>query len=218
MAERYALDPMTHHMESGIKRASDLEKVKQMLASTFSAAPSLATSRDYPILVAASGRAERRALAEIEQKHVDAHIFNCVPPGERTLQLSNMLFKLLSRQGARYHDLLTLHLGANFAVFLLLTDPARAVARLEAICPEARGAYVSGFIAYYGGLSVDRLTTPQALGELQLIALFLELSTLQLENGNAGIKHAISVLATHTKLPPSIRLALTVSFLNVVGC
>ena len=192
------MDPMLHHMHAAIQRAGDEWKVEQGAKASTASADSINASRSWPLLVAASGEAELTALREIREKH-EASRFNCLKPGTRTLLLSNRLFKLLTRQGSRFYWLLTRHGHCPFLIFGLLLDPQGTKAKLKATCRAAMDEYTRSFLDYY---TFERCTCKEALAELTLLNVMVELSTLALENGNAGIRHSISVMSTHVKLPP----------------
>ena len=78
LSEKYAMEPMQHHMHGGLLRAGDRWKVKQTRDSIKSKSATLAASRDWPLIVAARCDREVKALEEIKEKHEGAHCFDCV--------------------------------------------------------------------------------------------------------------------------------------------
>ena len=199
------MDPMHHHMHGCIKRASEEYKIlEDEKAGKNIHATTIMEARAWPLLVAAKCEKEEEALREIEDKHEDARRFDSLLPVQRTLQVQNRLFKLLSRQGVRYTELLTRHKQCPFVLFLLLVDVVVALERLHGLCPEQLDEYSKGFLAYYGW---DGISKPDALAELTIIAILVMLSTLPLENGNAGIRHALTVMSTHVRLPEVARVS-----------
>jgi len=201
----FCQEPMDRHQKGGIGRAGDHYAVLQASeAAKRDDATTLANCREWPLILAATMDAEQKAMDGIAARHDLAHRFNCVLPCDRTLKLSTLMFKLLSRQACRFHELRTRHLGFPFVLWLLLKRPEEAMTRIRRSCRLARGDYGNAFIDHYG---LDHLTGPDALAELTLIATLVKLSTVVLENGNGGIKHALDVMSTHTVLPPLERIS-----------
>ena len=195
---------MHHHMHAAIKRAGDEWKVMQGSMAHKSSASTLYAAREWPLKVAASGEAERQALREIKERRDGAGCFDSIPVGQRTLKLSNRLFKQLSRQATRMKELLTRHENCPFLIFRLLSEPEGTIAKLRTMCRGRLDDYTQAFLDYY---TLDGCTTREALGELTIIMIMAQLSTLALENGNAGITHAISVMSAHVRLPPIGRIS-----------
>eukprot|EP00959_Pyramimonas_sp_CCMP1952_P115809 2421449-Pyramimonas_sp.AAC.1 len=65
----------------------------------------VARVREWPLVVAALGALESRAFHDTSAKHDDAAAFDSLQPSQMTLSLSDMIFKILSRQGALFSDL-----------------------------------------------------------------------------------------------------------------
>ena len=205
MAYRFAMDPMKHHMHAGLKRAGDHFKVMATLEAV-KAGPAvpLALAREWPLVLAAKRVLETTALEEIAKKHDDASRFDCILPEFRTLQFSNTLNRLLTRQGCRFHELLSQHGEFPIILWRILVDPEEAVPYILSLCEHKRDAYSQDFIKYYTPKGLD---CKEAKGELTIIAILVQLSTVSLENGNAGIKHALTVLSTHVVLPSLDRIS-----------
>lgn len=199
------MDPMLRHLKRQLLRNGDHWKIAESLkACNSDAAASIATARDWPLVLAATGSLEREALNAIEQKHDTAGRFDCISPSQKTVALNNSLFKMLSRQGARMYELLARHEGFPYIMWLLLVDPEKAMAIIRRTCATERGAYANAFIAHYG---LENLTSPHALAELTLIMQVVQLSTVMLENGNAGLKHSLDIMSCHVRLPTLGRLS-----------
>ena len=189
---------MHHHMHGLIKHAGDEWRLLEDSKATKISKDTLAETRQWPLLIAASCASELKALDEIRQRHVDAAPFENATAGKRTLQLSNRLFKLLSRQGARYQELLAKHRRCPFLVFDLLNDAEATKEKLRKKCDASLDPYTRSFLAHYG---IDSCDSPDARAELTLIAVLAQVNTLPLENGNAGIRHIIDIMSTHVVLP-----------------
>ena len=100
------------HMHDELVKAGGHAKLKQTREGMFAprrGATSLAQARLYPLVTAASGDAETAALRRISELHDQATIMNCCPTVDRALRMSNLIFKLLSRQGCRFTELYEMH-------------------------------------------------------------------------------------------------------------
>ena len=198
------MEPMRHHMHGGLLRSADTWNVLQHLRATSSEGATIVTCREWPLLTAASGVRERKALEEIKDLHSTAQRMDCLLPVQRTLRLSNMLYKMLSRQGARFHQLLVNHCLLPFILFMLLVDPAVTIAAIRTTCASARDTYSQSYIDYYG---MENPLDPKGLAELTLIVILIVCSTVRLENGNAGIKHCLSTMSNHVTVPKLARIS-----------
>ena len=159
-------------MHAQIKRAGDEWTLRQDSTATAGvAAATLVEAREWPLLIAASGKQELTALKEIHEKHDYAAHLDCLAPGTRTLRVSNRVFKLLSRQGARYQELLSKHQRCPFLIFNLLNDPADTVAKLKKACGPSLDEYTKGFLSFHGG--VEKCNSGDARAELLLIAILV---------------------------------------------
>jgi len=204
VAMRLGMTPMMVHMEQKLKQSGDrwtMLQTAKMLSNSES--DTIALSRDWPLLVAARGTLGQEAFESIKEQHVGAKRLDCFPAGEKTLHVSNILFKVLSRQGVRFQELSSIHNSFPFILWRLLFDPERALETIRTLCPQLRDPYSADFIEYWG---LDALTKPAPLGELTLILVLSRLNTVDLENGNASIKHCLDVMSTHVELPALFRL------------
>ncbi|CAK0875107.1 unnamed protein product, partial [Prorocentrum cordatum] len=202
---RHAADPMIHYMHSRLQQSSDKWKtMMSMKALQEHGDTSLSQVREWPLLASALGSLEDLAFRELESRHDDATLFDCLPPPQGLLSLSNVLFKLLSRQAALFSELHAVHMGYPFALFALLVDAPSAKESLRNSCRSSRDDFTNSFVDYFG---IDNVDSEFALAELTMIAVLVQLNTVQLENGNAGIKHVVDVMSTHVVLPSLSRIS-----------
>ena len=105
LLERYCMDPLLHHMHAKIEQSSDRFKVVNAFAGMKAGnTVQLFDNRKFPLLMAASGKMETRALQEIARLEDTSSCFNCVLPQNRTIALSSWMLKMFTREGARIHE------------------------------------------------------------------------------------------------------------------
>ena len=98
-------------------------------------------------MIAASCRLEEEALDRIRNLHDECHILNCFSPEYTTLDANNMLFKMLSRQAARFEELRDLHANScPFIPFLILHDGDLGKASLWDHCEHSRDEWIASLI------------------------------------------------------------------------
>ena len=178
---RMCMDPMLHHMTALIKNASDHFKVDQSWKG-MRAVPAQhgapVPPREYPVVIAATCRLEDVALNEIRTLHDECRMLNCFDAVHKTLDVNNMLFKILSRQGARFAELRDLHSNScPFIPCLVLDDPEKGKESLRNHCVHLPDAWTASLVDDFG---IDNLDGPLPLSELTLLAALALLAVTDL--------------------------------------
>ena len=130
--------------------------------------------RRYPIMVAASGDLESRALERIHVRITDPTLYDGIRPSHRTAHLRCEIFRLASSTGCQLEEVRAAKMKCPNQIFRSIEDPTELY-ELRIISKESpclMDAYVKDFLAYY----------PEGCNESDARADLLDTASLEAED------------------------------------
>ena len=194
-----AFKALTVHQKSLIRFSGDAWQDGQWLQANNgdAAAQSFLGNREWPAVIAAENRLENRTSQLIQEAHASLARLSCLPAEHRSLTLNNLAFKVLSRAGARNHELKLRHRDPAFLLLHSLKHPESAFAEIKKRCAPSIVGWPKSFLDHYQG----RESGEDAQQEAGLIATMARMTSIILENRNAQAKQVLTAMSLHVAEP-----------------
>jgi len=150
----------------------------------------------WPILMAAEGVLEKRALEDIAALH-RPDLYLPTQESDTTVVTNHLLFRLLSREAATIHQrLLIRHRQFPFRLFRLVSDPG-CEGDIAGACQSSQDSYSKGFLEEFRG----KLLSPEAQMELRMMVVFGMPNTVKTESSNATIRRRVVATSVQSHIP-----------------
>jgi hypothetical protein len=200
LAQRAIMTPLMDYMMAKIHSSGDLHATVQQAsvigASGESDAPSiLLAGRKWALLEAARGHRDNATMEALRKLH-DVSLWAAFADSAKTVEFNHLLFRLISREGAVFHNFVVVrHTSFPFPLFLVAADAGQKHGVL-ARCKSSRDGFSDEFIEAHADIG-----SVEARIELAVTIVSMRDNTVPLEHGNSSLSKVVKALSNATAKP-----------------